>query len=200
MPEVEPNEESGLAATFVGVLIRPRATFARLGQGTRAQPGASAVALLGMAWGGLCLVLWRAGIEPAFVLVPVPPRDWYLVQGLLSLPILTALWWLFSEVSHRLARRAGGVGKEPGVRAALGFAYAVPTLVHVLVESAAFLSAGQPGLRAVARVSMPLSALGVWVLSTLALRATHSISGPAAVGAAFVGLLVQALVGSLILR
>lgn len=189
-----------LAATFLGLFTRPRRTFAALAVLDTASPGASAVALLGIVWGMLCLLLWNGGHEPHFLLVPVPPGQWYLVQGLLSLPLLTALWWLFSEASHRLARAAGGTGSEPGVRAALGFAYAGPMLLHIGAETMAFLAAGMPGLSATARISMPLAALGVWVLSSLALMETHRVRAPAAAGAAFVGLLVQALVGALVLR
>lgn len=189
-----------LAATFLGLLTRPRRTFAALAVLETASPGASAMALLGIVWGVLCLLLWNGGHEPHFLLVPIPPEDWYLVQGLLSLPLLTGLWWLFSEASHRLARAAGGVGQEPAVRAALGFAYAGPMLLHVGAELAAFLARGMPGLSATARVSMPLAALAVWGLSTLALVECHKLRALPATGAAFVGLLLQALVGALVLR
>ena len=53
------------------------------------------------------------------------------------------------------------------------------------------------GLRADER---PAASLAVWVLSSLALRVAHRTSWSASVGAAFAGLLVQALLGALVLR
>lgn len=199
MSEPDPRDHR-LAATFLGLLLAPRRTFAALAVLQSAGPGASAVALLGIVWGVLCLLLWNGGHEPHALWVPVPPSDWYLVQGLLSLPLLTGLWWLFSEVSHRAARVMGGTGHEPGVRAALGFAYASPMLLHILAETAAFLAGGMPALLITARFSLPAAALGVWGLSSLALAELHQLRGSRAIGAAWLGLLVQALVGALVLR
>ncbi|MFK7991621.1 MAG: hypothetical protein AB8I08_36730 [Sandaracinaceae bacterium] len=203
MSEPDPDRihnDHRLAATFLGLFTRPRRTFAALAVVPQASPGASAIALLGIVWGMLCLLLWNGGHEPRFLLVPAPPEHWYLIQGLLSLPLLTALWWLFSEAAHRLARAAGGTGAEPGVRAALGFAYAGPMLLHIGAELAGFLAGGMSGLSAVARISMPVAAVAVWVLSTLALMECHKLRVLPATGAAFAGLLLQALVGALVLR
>ncbi|MEQ9074652.1 MAG: hypothetical protein RLP09_12410 [Sandaracinaceae bacterium] len=195
-----PTSSPGLAASLLGVLFTPRRTLARLALEDSAKPGASAIALLALFWSVLLVWLWMQGHAPAFVLLPIPLEHYYLAQALVMLPVLTGLWWVHAELSHRLATRAGGEGREPGVRAALGFAYAAPMLAHVLAELAATLAGGVDALRLTARISLPAASLAVWVLSSLALRVAHRTSWPASVGAAFAGLLVQALLGALVLR
>ncbi len=191
----EPADEHLLDSLF-GTLVHPRRTFAALGGQTSARPGASAIAVLGMLWGLFSFLLWSSGRTPPAILLPIPSHHYYLLQGLIMLPLVTALWWLFSEVSHRLA----GAGSEAATRTALGFAYTVPMTIHVVVEMLVYLLSGFEGLTIVSMVSLPLASLWVWGLSSLALRELHRASWPRAVGAAFVGLLVQALAGSLILR
>ena len=199
MEELE-RADRNLLATLLGALVRPRATFLSLADEPNARAGASAVAVLGVFWALLSAYLWSVGHAPPFVLVPIARGDWFLVQALLMLPLLTALWWLFSELSHAIARRLGGVGTEAGTRAALGFAYAAPLLVHVLFELGAALGYGLPGLRFVARISLPAAALGVAALSTIALQAVHAISRGRALGAALAGLGLSTALGSLVLR
>jgi len=191
----EPADEH-LLDTLFGTLIRPRKTFAEFAGQRSARPGATAIAVLGMFWGLFSFLLWSSGRSPHAVLLPVPPQHYYLFQGLVMLPLLTALWWLYSEVSHRLA---GGT-PEAGTRAALGFAYAVPMTVHIGVEMLAYLLLGFDELALVAMISLPLASLWVWALSSLALRELHHTPWPRAIAAAFAGLLVQAVSGSLILR
>jgi hypothetical protein len=189
-----------LGEHLIGTLLRPRATFEALGHEKSARAGASAIAVLGIPWGILCVLLWSAEVEPAFVLVPIPGDLYYLTQALLTLPILTGLWWIFGEIAHRLCRAANGTGEEAGVRAALGFAYAAPMLVHVATEIVAFALGGTDALRVVAPFSLPAASLLAWALSALALRVTHRVSVPVALGASFVGLFVQAVAGALVLR
>lgn len=199
-PAVTEAADHRLGENVIGALIRPRATFAELARQNTARPGASAIALLGVFWTALSILLWNAGRSPRFVLLPIPPDLYYLAQGLFVLPLVTALWWVHSEIAHRICRAAGGEGAEPGVRAALGFAYAVPMLVHVLVELGVYFALGFEGLSAVARISLPAASLWVWILSAAALRIAHRVSIPVAIGAAFVGLFVQAAIGALVLR
>lgn len=196
----EDDADHDLLGHVIGTLARPRRTMAALARQPKARPGASAIALLGIFWTALSVLLWNAGRVPRFVLLPVPPDLYYLIQALFVLPLVTALWWLHAGVAHALCRLAKGDGEEPGVRAALGFAYAVPMLVHVLVELGVYLALGFEGLAVVARFSMPIAALWVWALSALALRVAHRVSVPVAAGAAFAGLVLQALLGALVLR
>lgn len=189
-----------LGANVLGVLFRPRHTLAALSAQASARPGASAIALLGVFWTALSLLLWNGGHAPRAVLLPIPAEHYYLAQGFFVLPLLTGLWWVHAEIAHRLARAAGGTGEEAGTRAALGFAYAAPMLLHVLAELGAYLALGFEGLSLVARASMPIAALWVWILSAAALRIGHRVSTPAAIGAAFAGLVVQAALGALVLR
>ena len=192
----DPDEPPGLAETLLGTLARPAATFRGLA-GARARDGAAAIALLGIFWGLFSFLLWSSGRSPHAVLLPIPLRDYYLVQGLVMLPVLTGLYWIYSELAYRLA---GARGPEPGVRAALGYAYALPMLVHVGLESAVYLLVGFESLALVAALSLPLASLWVWALSARALRELSGASWPRAIGAAFAGLFVQAAAGALVLR
>lgn len=190
-----------LGAAFAGVLLRPGATLRALARETSARSGASAIALLGVFWSALLALLFAGGHAPSFVLLPIPPDLYYLAQALVMLPVLTALWWLSSEIAHRLARAAGGSGEEAGTRAALGFAYAAPMLVfHVLPELAAYLAGGFEAMALVGRFSLGLASLAVWALSAAALRVAHGVGLGVAALASFAGLLAQALVGALVVR
>jgi hypothetical protein len=190
-----------LGASFVEVLLRPASALPTLARDPSARSGASAVALLGIAWSALLILLWSGGHAPSFVLLPIAPESYYVLQALAMLPILTALWWIHSEIAHRLCRAAGGSGEEGGVRTALGFAYAAPMLVaHVLPELVAYVAGGFELMAAVGRVSLALAALWVWALSAAALRIAHGVRLPVAIGASLAGLLVQALAGGLVIR
>lgn len=193
-------DEPELLETLLGTLARPRRTFARLREAPTTRSGAAAVALTGMGWGALSLLLWSAGRPARFVLLPVGGHDWYLIQGVLMLPVLTILWWVFASVAHRLARALGGEGPREGTFAALGFAYALPLGLHVGAEMTAYLFFGFEALGMVARVSMPVAALWVWALSAGALRVIHRIGVARAVAASLAGLLVQLVLGAPVLR
>jgi hypothetical protein len=195
------HADQRLGAHFAGVLVRPARTLALLARNPSARSGASAIALLGISWTTLLMLLWTGGHAPSFVLLPIPRADYYLVQALTTLPILTGLWWLSSEIAHRIARAAGGTGGEGGVRTALGFAYAAPMLVaHIVPELAAYLAGGFRTMALVGRASLPIAALWVWALSAAALRVAHGVRVSVAIAASFAGLFVQAMAGALVLR
>jgi hypothetical protein len=198
----EANEaDQQLAKHFVGMVLRPASTLRVLGAQTKARPGASAVALLGIFWTGLAVLLWIDHHEPAHVLVPIPRSWYYLCEGLVLTPLLTGLWWLSSELAHRICARAKGEGSEAGTRAALGFAYAVPMLfAHVLPELVAYFVAGFGVLAIVNSITFGIAAIWVWALSAAALRVIHRVSVPIAIGASVVALMAQALVGALLIR
>lgn len=189
-------EDPALLDTLMGTLTRPARTFLGLAESRSSKHGAAAVALLGMFWGLLSFLLWSSGRPPHGIWLSVDPQQYYLWQGLLMLPVLTALWWIFSEIAHRLA----GPGPEAGTRNALGFAYAVPMLVHVAVEMTVYLLVGWDRLPIAAAISLPAASLWVWALAALALRVLHRASWPRAIAASFLGLAVQAAAGALVLR
>ncbi len=195
------HADQRLAASFVAVLLRPRSALSALTRDPSARSGASAIALLGIAWSALLILLWSGGHAPSFVLLPIAPESYYVLQALVMLPLLTGLWWIHSEVAHRLCRAAGGSGDEGGVRTALGFAYAAPMLVaHVLPELVAYAAGGWTLMAMVGRVSLPLASLWVWALSAAALRVAHRVSLPVAIGASLAGLVLQAIAGGLVIR
>jgi hypothetical protein len=195
------HADQRLAASFVAVLLRPGSALSSLARDPSARSGASAIALLGIAWSALLILLWSGGHAPSFVLLPIAPESYYVLQALVMLPLLTGLWWIHSEVAHRLCRAAGGSGDEGGVRTALGFAYAAPMLVvHVLPELVAYAAGGWTLMAMVGRVSLPLASLWVWALSAAALRVAHRVSLPVAIGASLAGLVLQAIAGGLVIR
>lgn len=190
-----------LGAHIVGVLVTPAATLRALSAQPTHRPGGSAVALLAIGWSVLLLLLWSGGHGPSVVLLPIERESYYLLQGLVMMPLLTGLWWLSSEIAHRLAVRADGQGSEAGTRSALGFAYAAPMLIaHVLPELVAYLVGGFETMALVGRITLGLASLWVWALSAAALRIAHGVRVPVAIGASFVGLFVQALAGGVIIR
>ena len=201
MTASDTHADQRLAASFVEVLVRPGSALRTLARDPSARSGASAIALLGIAWSALLILLWSGGHAPSVVLLPIAPDSYYVVQALLMLPVLTGLWWIHAEVAHRLCRAAGGSGAEGGVRTALGFTYAAPMLVaHVLPELVAYVAGGFELMATVGRVSLPLAALWVWALSAAALRVAHGVKLPVAIGAALAGLLLQAAAGGLVIR
>ncbi len=190
-----------LSAHVLGVLVSPASTLRALVAQPTHRHGGSAVALLAIGWTALLLALWAGGHGPSVVLLPIPRASYYLLQGLVMMPLLTGLWWLSSEVAHRLATRAGGTGTEAGTRSALGFAYAAPMLVaHVMPELAAYLLGDFAAMALVGRFTLGLASLWVWALSAAALRIGHRVSVPVALGASFAGLFVQALAGGVVIR
>lgn len=195
------HADARLGANLALVLLRPGPTLRVLAADPSARSGASAVAVLGIAWSALLIALWSGGHAPSFVLLPIAREHYYALQALAMLPVLTALWWLCSEIAHRICARAGGSGSEGGVRTALGFAYAAPMLLaHILPELAAYAAGGFDVMAHVGRVSLGVAALWVWCLSAAALRIAHGVRLTVALGASFAGLFAQALAGALIIR
>ncbi|MGE0789059.1 MAG: YIP1 family protein [Sandaracinaceae bacterium] len=192
--------EPELVGAWLGALVRPRATFQELASAPSGRAGLGAVTLTGMSWGAFTLILWAAGREARFTLLPIDGHDYYLLQGVLMLPLLSGLYWVFATVAHRLALRWGGHGSEAGTRAALGFAYGVPLALHVAAELFAYLFVGPDAMSWVARVSMPLASIYALALSTLALIVVHGLPRGRAAAAALLGLLAQLALGALVLR
>lgn len=194
-PAIDPP----LGTSMLRVLVRPDRALPELTTAS-ARLGAAAVALCGLLWTVLLLLLFFDHRAPSVTLVPIPRDLYYMVQGLLTTPILTALWWILCEVAHRLCKALGGQGERSAVAATLGFAYALPLTAHVLAETVAFFGFGFAALASVARLSLPIAALWTWALASLALRAAHRVSWPRAIGSALAGLVVQALLGGIVLR
>lgn len=197
----EQHADQKLLVNLGLLLVRPRSTLRMLVRDSSARPGAAAIAVLALAWSGLLFALWQGGHAPSFTLLPIAGDNYYAVQAVLMMPLLTGLWWVHSTLAHRMCLRAGGSGAASGVRTALGFAYAAPMLfTHVLPELIAYAFGGFALMAQVGRVSLGLASLWVWALSAGALRVAHGVSAPVAIGASFVGLLVQALLGSPFIR
>lgn len=190
-----------LGATLGRVLLRPHLALPELVESPRARVGAAAMAQLGLIWSVLLLFLWINGEQPSGPLfAPIPRAQYYMWQGVLTTPAVTALWWIASEIAHRLGRALGGQGSRPGMGAALGFALAVPLLVHVLYELATYLVLGFRALAYDAKVALPLAALWCWVLTAIAVHAGQRLRWVTAIWVALVSLLVPGALAALLLR
>jgi hypothetical protein len=150
---------------------------------------------VGLAWSGLCLALWHAGHMPAVDTGPLPQADWYAWQAALLPLLLPGLFAAHAGLTARLA----GEGSDLWLPLAWVYGGAVALLL-VLPESLAFAVGGIEGLRAVAPVSGALLVLGAWAGTARVLRRARPLSFAAAVSRALPGLLLQAALGSIVLR
>lgn len=154
----------------------------------------------GLAWAGLCLALFAGGHAPSRVLLPVPPGLWYAVQAGTVVPALVVGWLVASGVADRLLPARLGLARTAS---ALALPFGGGLLAGLIVpESLAYAVGGFEALRRVA----PFAGLALVVLATgggaarLRARAPGPPSWPRALGATFVGLLVQAVLLSPVLR
>lgn len=162
--------------------------------------GRPAVIALVAAYVALSLVLAWQGAEPRRLLLPVP--RYYVFQAVILFPLFVGLVALFVGITRRLS----GV-EEPSSTCdpdrwvdALAPAYAWPLLVaFVLPDLAVTLLLGHDQLAAAMRLYAPIAPLLVLAASVRAVRALGA-SWPRAVVAPLLGLVAQALAGSVVLR
>jgi hypothetical protein len=156
------------------------------------------ILVLSLGYAAFSLLLYRAGIAPKRVLL-LDPSSYYLVQALFILPLFCGLVSLFVGVTSRLAG-----GKQVPFEVALerlAPAYCWPLLgLFVLPDTAVFLVAGHAALAKAMRFYGPIAPLCVWAISALRAARLFEVSKGRAVAATFVGLLLQALLGGLLLR
>jgi hypothetical protein len=149
------------------------------------------------AYVALSLVLAWQGAEPRRLLLPVP--RYYVFQAGILFPLFVGLVALFVAITRRLSGVSAAHSPEPWVDV-LAPAYAWPLLVaFVLPDLAVTLLFGHDQLAAAMRLYAPIAPLLVLAASVRAVRALGA-SWPRAVVAPLVGLVAQALAGSLVLR
>jgi uncharacterized protein (TIGR00730 family) len=161
----------------------------------------TSVGIAGAFWAVLCVLLALGGHAPSFTALPVAREHYYWFQALIVAPTLMALWFVASQVAHRVARALGGRGAFRSTAAGMSRALSVPLVFLFLVpDLLAYGLAGFAALGPVLRVTAPLSFCVTLLLGVRALRASESLSTPRAFAAAGLGILAQALLAGVILR
>ncbi len=194
-----PEQEHGLTAALVGAIVRPMPTLAGVAVAEWWLPSAIAVLAAGLSWAAFCFVLFSAGHAPSFTGVPLDPARYYQAQALFITPLLLVGWLLLAAGAHGVARAGGGSGTFRGTAAALGLGYGLPILlVFVLPDILVYAAGGFAELGYVVRMSAPLCALWVTVMTAAGVRAAHELSWSRATAAALAGVVLQGLlVGAL---
>lgn len=161
----------------------------------------AAVCVTGGAWAALCLLLWSGGHAPSATLVPLPAADYYLWQAVFVTPLLVVQWVLLSVTAHVVARALGGTGRLRTTTVGLAFTFALPLLaLFIVADLLTYLVAGFGALAVGSRIYGTATIVAVLLASSSLLRTVHRLSVPRATAAAFVGLVLQAAVGSPLLR
>lgn len=188
------GEEHGLAAALVGALVRPMPTLAGVAVAEWWVPSAVAVVAAGLSWAAFCFALASAGHTPSFTGVPIDPASYYQAQALFITPLLVVGWLMMSAGAHGCARVLRGSGTWRGTAAALGLGYGLPILlVFVLPDILMYAAGGFAELGYLVRLSTPLCALWVTVMTAAGVRAAHELSWGRATAAALVGVALQGL-------
>jgi hypothetical protein len=198
-PPPPSDEGDGLTAALVGAVVRPMPTLAGVAIAEWWLPSLVAVLAAGGSWAAFCVALHGDGHAPSFTGVPIPAAQYYLAQALFIAPLLLVGWVLLAAGGHGAARTLGGQGTFRGTLAALGLGYGLPILlVFVLPDILVYAAGGFAELGFVVRLSAPLCALWVTVMSAAGIRAAHELSWGRASAAALAGVVLQGLlVGTL---
>jgi hypothetical protein len=158
------------------------------------------IGVLGIVYAAFSLILYRAGIVPRAVWLPIAPERYYLAQALFVLPLLAVSSLLFAALAWALsgARRAASLSQAFQV---LSVIWALPVLLlFLLPDIAVYFVAGHAALAPAMRFYGPLAPLAIVVSSTLALRRAFSVPVPRALAAVLAALLAQAAFSALALR
>lgn len=161
---------------------------------------AASLSALGAVYAAFSFLLYRAGVAPRAVWLPIDPPAYYLAQALFVAPLFVLLTVLYVAVVRAvLPARA-----EVGFRAAyfrLAPAYAWPLLVlFVVPDLLVFLSQGHAALPRAMRYYGPLAPLAIVALTVARARPLFGVGTGRAALAAFAGLVAQAALGALVLR
>ena len=190
-----------------GTIAKPRATFIRLCDDSRAQgQAAKAVMLIGALY--TLTVIGFAIAEMPISMPPwlaLPAEGYYLREIFFALPVILLGWIFAAGVMQVCCRILGGSGSFEGTMSTLGFALTLPTFVTWLPESvgaALFLmgvtnpseyleSAARPGALQVFLNLYQVAAVG-WMLVLVAIAASvsHSLRWWKAAIAGILGIVV----------
>lgn len=192
--EHAPEPEHGVAAALWGSIMRPMPTLAGVALAEWWLPALIAVLAAGSSWAAFCAVLADAGHQPSFVGLPIEPASFYRYQSVFITPLLIGGWLLMSLTAHHAGKALNGTGTFRGTAAAAGLGYGLSILLlFVLPDLLVYAVGGFAELGLVFRLSAPLCALWVIVMTTASIRAAHELSWARSIVAALCGVLAQGL-------
>jgi hypothetical protein len=178
--------------SLLGVLVAPSETF-RAMRGAPAKQGAVPVFIAGALWALFALVLALNGESPTRGAPLIPTESHYAAQAIFVVPLFFVSWLVLASVAGRIT------GAD--VAAPLGYAFGIPLATTWMVPDVmAYGVFGFDALSSVVRFVAPITAAYALFLATVALREIAEVRWARAFGAAFAGLLAQALVGAWALR
>lgn len=160
------------------------------------------VLLLGLSYAAFSAALAIAGAAPKRVFLPIAVESYYAAQAVFVGPLFAGLIALYTKITMAILGRKD-VPSVPFSDAyvALGNAYAWPLLaLFVVPDALVFALWGFGSIAKAMRFYAPVALVVILVLSTLRARALYGTSIARALGAVFVGLVVQAMLGGLVLR
>ncbi len=158
--------------------------------------------LLGLSYAAFSVALAISGAAPKRVLLPVSVDHYYAIQAVFVGPLFVALIALHTKIVcsilSRGARAPTGFGEAYLI---LGNAYAWPFLaLFVVPDALVFALWGFGALAKAMKFYSPVALVVILTLSTIRSRELFGVTTARALGAVFVGLIVQAMLGGLLLR
>ena len=160
------------------------------------------VLLLGLSYASFSVALAIAGAAPKRVLLPVAVEHYYAIQAAFVGPLFAALIALHTKIVVAILHQKAGPRTSFGeAYLVLGNAYAWPLLaLFVVPDALVFALWGFDSIAKAMRFYAPVALLVILALSTIRARDLFGVTLPRALGAVFVGLVVQAMLGGLLLR
>jgi hypothetical protein len=133
--------------------------------------------------------------------LPFPAESYYDWATLYVAPLCVGLWVILAQVAYVAARRMGGTASRAETLAALAPAFGFPlALLFVLPDLVVLELWGHAALAPAMRYYAPVALLMVWAGCARQMSRAHGISAARGLGAASLGLLVQALPAAVLLR
>lgn len=187
--------------SYLGWILRPRATFEALSERGRVRPAVAAMLASGLVYSVFSGWLYFAGHQPSFTGNPIPQEHYYLWQAVFLPPWLVLAWLASSTAAHGLARLLGGANRWSSIASPLGLALSVPlTLSYVIPEMIVFGLAGHDALITAMRITGPVTLIWWAVLIWKAIRAATAHSAAKCVLITLVTLMIFGVVVALLVR
>lgn len=124
----------GLGRAFLGSIIRPRTTFARLAGERRLDLALTMTLVYGLLYTGTAVVLALNRRRPVVPpVLPIPEDRYYAWQTLFTLPVVAAGWGILSATSWLTLRATGRTVDLRTCAIVLGFGAQVPWVVGMWV-------------------------------------------------------------------
>ncbi len=160
------------------------------------------VVLLGLSYASFSAALAITGAQPKRVLLPVGTEHYYAIQSAFVGPLFAGLIALYTKIVMAIAAPKGEPRATFGdAYVLLGNAYAWPFLaLFVVPDALVFALWGFDAIAKAMRFYAPVALVAVLILGVIRARELFGASLPRTLGGVFLGLVVQAMVGGLLLR